>query len=86
MTNLLKFQAKDFANEDLHAAFSTLNEKLNTKEESACVLRMANRVFARKNFAVKDTFTAGNHHMIIDCQSSKYVARNSFHLGWNSRG
>jgi len=61
--------AKDLENEDLHSAFSTLNEKLNTKEDSACVLRLANRVFARKNLAVKDTFTtATRKHYAAEAQ------------------
>jgi len=50
--------AKHLSNDELHAAFSVLNGQLNSKEDSACILRMANRVFARKNFAIKDSFTA----------------------------
>ena len=57
MTNIFLIQAKDLSNEDLHSAFSALNGKLNSKEDSACVLRMANRIFARKNLEIKDSFT-----------------------------
>nr|QWX94540.1 serpin family B-like protein [Platynereis dumerilii] len=67
--------AKDINDEDFHSAFSVLNEKLNTAEDSACILRMANRVFARKNFAVKETFsTATKKHYAAEAQVLDFAA------------
>jgi len=77
--NLLFVQAKNMKDEELHAAFSELNQKLNTTEESACVLRMANRIFPGKQFAVKETFMTGLKNYIL-ARYSKKLALISGHL------
>jgi len=61
--------AKDINDEEFHSALSTLSQKLIPKEQSACMLRLANRVFARKNFSVKESFmTATKKHYSAEAQ------------------